>query len=199
MFREDILWFIPAISIALLQVKIIWRSLPAPEQSDTKKEGVYSDLDRALFTYWQYGAYFLFWIQLVFPLFIITESSQMIILLRLLGYGMIILGFLASYSALKRLDRNWTGLDEYRIKNGQQLVMTGIYKIVRHPIYLAVILEIVGFELVATSWLWIILLAVVFYVINQHIRKEDLLLEEEFGEKFLEYKKRTKALVPYLY
>lgn len=199
MFRSDILWLIPAIIIAVLQVKWVWRRLPNFEEKDTLLQGEYNDLEIFKFDYFMYLTYLILLVQLAWPLFTITNSIQMVNIFRISGYFLIVCGFLMSLLALKKLGKNWTGMDSYRIKKDQELVTAGIYRLVRHPIYSAVLLELVGFELIANSYL--VLLFVIFggKIFLNHINKEEKLLEKAFRNKFKDYKNRTKMLIPFIY
>lgn len=197
MFREDIIFLIPALFIALYQVKFIWNKLPQAEEHETEILGEYTNLHRVLFSYLKSLGYSIFLLQLIFPILEITFLSPN--LLRISGYMFIISGFIVSLTGIKALGFNWTGMHEYRIKKGQQLVTKEIYKVIRHPIYLAVILEVVGFELVARSWLVIPFLIISFWIFHHHIKKEEKLLELKFGQDFIQYKNTTKKLIPFLF
>jgi len=109
------------------------------------------------------------------------------------------LGFLIALISLKKLGSNWSGMTDFRIKKNQVLVKDGIYALVRHPIYLAVQLEILGYELVVNSWLVVPVMLVVFWYIGRHIGKEDLLLEKKFGDEFRKYRSRVSRILPWIY
>lgn len=196
MFREDVVWLIPPLLVALLQVKVIWASLPSYSGKQTEIAGDYSIDDKWRLAYLQYALYFLMWVQLIHPLLVFSNSSSVLLTARILGYFLIAAGFLISSWALGSLGDNWTGMFYYRIKKGQRLVTTGVYGFVRNPIYLATILEVVGFELVANSWLWLLLLILMIGVYGRHIVKEEALLAKKFGEDYLSYKKRVAMLIP---
>lgn len=199
MLREDLPWLLPAVLMALLQVKWIWGKLPDFEDRDTLIEGEYRDLDIFKLDYLMCLAYSVLLIQLAFPLFSITNSQNTISFFRISGYFLVGLGFVISWLALKKLGDNWTGMDRYRIKRKQTLVTVGVYSLVRHPIYLAVLLELAGFELVANSYLvFLFLIGGLKFFLN-HIVKEERLLEKHFGSSFKNYKKKTKLLIPFLW
>ena len=77
--------------------------------------------------------------------------------------------------------------------------MHGIYRVVRHPIYLGAILVTLGLPIGTSSWIalppMLLLIPLVFY--RMHI--EERLLLEEFGDGYRAYMARTKRLVPFLY
>ncbi len=198
MFREDIIWFIPAVLLALTQVKFIWRRLEVFNHEETELSGHYHHLDKLRIDYGIRCLCFVFLVQLAIPLFTLTDNPFFNLSLKFIGYIFIFLGFTISLMALKALGNNWTGMVDYRIKKGQQLVRGGIYRVIRHPIYMATILEVVGYELIANSWLSVIFGVALYIIVKRHILREEFLLEHKFGEKFTDYKKKTKMLIPYI-
>lgn len=84
------------------------------------------------------------------------------------------------------------------LQNEHRLVQDGLYRIIRHPIYLGLLLNMLGTPLVFRSWLIIPVLALAVVFVAVRIRQEEALLGEEFGPEFEMYRRRTKLLVPYL-
>lgn len=196
MFREDIIWFIPVVIIALIQVKIIWGTLPSYNAHETDIPGSYSEIEILQISYYIRVAYIIFFMQLVFPILTITNDAFLVFLLRVSGYLFVLVGFWMSIIALKSLGENWSGMGYYRIKKGQKLVTTGIYHFVRHPIYTAAILESIGFELIVNSWLVMLVLIIGYWITSRHVIKEEKLLQLKFGKEFENYKVRTGCLFP---
>jgi protein-S-isoprenylcysteine O-methyltransferase Ste14 len=90
--------------------------------------------------------------------------------------------------------------DRLTIQSEHQLVKTGIYSFVRHPIYLSYILLFVGFCLLLHSYLSLGLLAVVCTIwFGNRIGIEEAMLREEFGEEYQAYQQQTKRLIPLIY
>ena len=92
---------------------------------------------------------------------------------------------------------------QFRIDAGlnadHELVQTGAYRIVRHPIYSSML----GMMLATIFWEgtlpgWPIGLAVFLCGTEIRVRVEDALLAERFGEKFTEWRKTVAAYVPKL-
>jgi protein-S-isoprenylcysteine O-methyltransferase Ste14 len=82
-------------------------------------------------------------------------------------------------------------------KAGAQLITSGAYAYVRHPMYLAVMLVTTGFCMLYSAppkWLLLALLAVVLWLKAN--------LEEQFmfatHEDYAEYRRRTKAIIPFV-
>lgn len=198
MIRSDFFWIIPAVLIAFYQIRQ-WKKLPLYDEVETEIKGSYTDSQKQRTEFFIRVLGFIFWIQIIIPILKMTDHPEKDLYLKLTGYLLIVLGFFISKSALKALGNNWSGLIEFRIKKGQKLVTQGIYRIIRHPIYLAAILEVVGFELVANSWLSVIFLMVNSWFIYNHVLKEETQLEQKFGKEFIKYKEKTKRFVPFLF
>lgn len=116
----------------------------------------------------------------------------------LLGLTIVIIGTSISILARRQIAANWANGYEYQVKKNQELVTEGLYGVIRHPIYLGLGLSLIGGEMVAQSYLWIsyiVGLVVAFYVQG---KREEILFEEHFGEKYRAYKKHTKMLIPYI-
>jgi len=77
-----------------------------------------------------------------------------------------------------------------------ELINKGVFKIVRHPIYLGAILLYLGLAVftlsIASLVCWVFI--VIFYIIIS--RYEERVLTEEFGEAYIQYKKDVPMLIP---
>jgi protein-S-isoprenylcysteine O-methyltransferase Ste14 len=79
---------------------------------------------------------------------------------------------------------------------GAGLRTSGAYRYVRHPIYSAVLLAVLGYVIALGSgwgWAWAALIGVFFLVKS---RWEDRLLHAEYGDEWAEWAARTGAIVP---
>ncbi len=92
----------------------------------------------------------------------------------------------------------WAGLKivfgETREK--PQVITTDVFSVVRHPIYLSLILLYLGFILLSLSLLSVlvwILIIVFYYMISRY---EEKLLTQRFGSAYEEYKKKVPMLLP---
>jgi protein-S-isoprenylcysteine O-methyltransferase Ste14 len=82
---------------------------------------------------------------------------------------------------------------------GTGLVTTGPYRLVRHPIYLGLILVALGAALAFNSWpALVIVLAGIVPTFAWRARAEETLLSSTFGERFAVYRQRTKMIIPHL-
>ena len=93
------------------------------------------------------------------------------------------------------LGTNWSITLEVREKH--QLVTQGIYRHVRHPMYLALLLYSVGQALVLPNWVvgpsYGVVMALMF---GLRVGPEERMMLEEFGKDYEAYMARTKRLVP---
>lgn len=83
------------------------------------------------------------------------------------------------------------------VREKHTLVTRGIYRRVRHPMYLAFLLFALGQALVVPSWVAGPSLLVVFtLVFALRVGPEERMMLEEFGKEYEAYMARTKRLVP---
>ncbi len=95
------------------------------------------------------------------------------------------------------LGRRFSGL--VAIQPGHELVTTGIYRVVRNPSYLGMMVTALGWALVFRSGVGLVLAALTLIPVIGRIRAEEKLLASEFGPAWDAYKARTWRLVPFVY
>lgn len=86
-----------------------------------------------------------------------------------------------------------------RVEAGQQVVSTGLYGLVRHPMYAGNVILLIGIPLALGSYWGLILVALALIVLAWRIRDEEKLLREEL-DGYREYAQKVRyRLVPYLW
>ena len=82
-------------------------------------------------------------------------------------------------------------------KENQVLVETGPYRWIRHPIYMAFLMNYLGGGLLSSN-LVLTAVPITMYAVLVAIRmvKEEKVMEEKFGQKYIEYEGRTGRLLP---
>jgi protein-S-isoprenylcysteine O-methyltransferase Ste14 len=96
----------------------------------------------------------------------------------------------------RELDRQYSAVLE--IQSDHQLITTGPYKRVRHPMYTVLILFFFGLSLVSANLLVIIFALLLMAAFPFWVRVEEEKMIEVFGEEYIEYMKRTGRFFPAL-
>jgi protein-S-isoprenylcysteine O-methyltransferase Ste14 len=83
-----------------------------------------------------------------------------------------------------------------REQRGTKVVLSGAFRCVRHPLYLACLLFYLGLAVSTASIFSLAFFVVIFVFYNYLASFEERLLEEKFGEEYKQYKRRTGKWVP---
>ena len=113
-----------------------------------------------------------------------------------LGVALFALGLGFAIWARVHIGRNWgTPMTQ---KDEPELVTSGPYHLVRHPIYSGVLVAGLG-TAVALSWTWLIAvgLAGIYFLYSATV--EERYLTEQFPDAYPAYKRSTKMLVPFIF
>jgi len=95
------------------------------------------------------------------------------------------------------LGRRFSGL--VAIQTGHTLVTSGVYGVIRHPSYLGLFVNSVGWGLAFRSVVGVLLAALTIPPLLARIRAEETLLRAQFGAEYDAYRARTSRLIPGLY
>ncbi len=114
---------------------------------------------------------------------------------RVVGAALCTAGIAFAIWARANLGANWS--EKPSVKEGHELVTSGPYQLVRHPIYFGMLVGLLGTTFVSgiPGLIVFLFLGVVF--VNR-IRVEERLTVGLFPDKYPEYRKRTKTLIPYI-
>jgi isoprenylcysteine carboxyl methyltransferase (ICMT) family protein YpbQ len=115
--------------------------------------------------------------------------------LGVIGVALCLLGFALAFSARYHLGRNW-GPPMSR-KEQPELITSGPYAFIRHPIYAGLILAMLG-SAIAVSLLWVLLLVLAGAYFIYSARREEALMARLFPEQYPAYRARTGMLMPRL-
>jgi protein-S-isoprenylcysteine O-methyltransferase Ste14 len=96
--------------------------------------------------------------------------------------------------ARRALGRNWSG--EISIKVEHQLIRSGPYRLLRHPIYTGLLVMYLGAALAAGTWLAVVGVAMAVFAYWRKIRLEEKNLDVAFGAEYDAYRRESWALVP---
>lgn len=115
----------------------------------------------------------------------------------IIGDVLCVLGIAFAIWARRHLGTNWNS--QPSVQEGHELVTSGPYRFVRHPIYTGMALALIGsaFAVGQLSWLIIYVALIVMFIWRIHV--EERFMTETFPDQYPEYKKRTKALIPFIW
>ena len=81
----------------------------------------------------------------------------------------------------------------------QTVIEAGPYRLIRHPSYTGILLILLGFGLSLTNWLSLLVMMVCALIgFSYRIRVEEHALQEQLGQRYQEYMRRTKRLIPFV-
>jgi protein-S-isoprenylcysteine O-methyltransferase Ste14 len=116
---------------------------------------------------------------------------------RYLGLALFVVGCVLRVGAVFVLGRRFSGL--VAIEEGHNLETGGLYRAIRHPSYLGLLLGLFGWALVFRSAIGVVVSLLLIPPLVARMNSEEALLESEFGAKYAEYRRRTWRLLPFLY
>lgn len=95
-----------------------------------------------------------------------------------------------------RLGKNWSGT--VTVKQDHRLIRSGPYRFVRHPIYSGLLLAVLGTALAVGRVRGFVALLVALIAWWSKWTMEEKFMLEEFGLEYVEYRRRTPAVIPFL-
>jgi protein-S-isoprenylcysteine O-methyltransferase Ste14 len=117
--------------------------------------------------------------------------------LDMTGTMVAIIGVAFAIWSRQSLRNNWSGV--VAIREGQQLIQSGPYAIVRHPIYAGMLLALLGTTLVASTVGSLLGFVLAIISLWQKARMEEQFLMDRFGEQYAHYRREVKFLIPFIY
>ena len=112
-----------------------------------------------------------------------------------MGIALFVVGLAVAIWARVHIGRNWgTPMTQ---KDEPELVTSGPYHLVRHPIYSGILVAGIG-TAVALSWLWLtaVALAGIYFIYSATV--EERYLTQRFPAEYPAHKRSTKMLVPFV-
>jgi protein-S-isoprenylcysteine O-methyltransferase Ste14 len=118
--------------------------------------------------------------------------------LFVIGLILAIIGLIIRVTSILTLKQQFT----YTVTKieDHELIESGLYRIIRHPGYLGQLIIFLGISTSLSNWLSILLMMVpvlLGYLIR--IIVEEKFMIEQMGQKYIDYQKRTKKLIPMIY
>ena len=112
------------------------------------------------------------------------------------GVALVVMGLLFSVWARIVLGGNWSG--SVTLKQHHEIVRTGPYRWIRHPIYTGLVLAFLGSAVARGEWRGVLALALVVAALWRKWRLEERWLAESFGSAYADYRRSTWALIPFI-
>jgi protein-S-isoprenylcysteine O-methyltransferase Ste14 len=124
------------------------------------------------------------------------QIMQYPILLRVAGAILVLIIIPLVAWIHRELNRQYSAVLE--IKSDHQLITTGPYEKVRHPMYTVLILFFFGLSLVSANLIVILFAVLLMFAFPFWVRVEEEKMIEVFGEEYIDYMKRTGRFFPSL-
>jgi protein-S-isoprenylcysteine O-methyltransferase Ste14 len=113
-----------------------------------------------------------------------------------LGIAITLAGFAITLWARFILGGNWSG--SVTVKVDHELIRTGPYRYVRHPIYTGIIVALIGTALARDQWRGIPAVILLWIAFTIKRLKEEQFMRQTFGAQYAEYTQTTGAIFPTL-
>jgi protein-S-isoprenylcysteine O-methyltransferase Ste14 len=115
-----------------------------------------------------------------------------------IGALLVITGLIIRITSILTLKQHFT-YTVTKVEN-HELIETGLYKYIRHPGYLGQLIIFLGIATSLSNWLSVLLMIIpVLLGYLNRINVEEKFMIEQMGQKYVDYQKRTKRLIPYIY
>jgi protein-S-isoprenylcysteine O-methyltransferase Ste14 len=142
------------------------------------------------------GVYLIFAKQIGIP-WLDRQLFSMTVPIVLAGLLVVLMGVVFSIWARLMLGDNWS--NRVTVKENHTLVRSGPYRIVRHPIYSGILLGMLGSALQrgeVRSFVGVTICGFSFWL---KTRAEEQFMVQIFGEEYLQYRHKVKALAPFIF
>jgi len=132
------------------------------------------------------------WVVLAFPSFANYPLHPIAF-----GTGVVfaVLGNWVFYRTHADLGLNWSVT--LQLRDGHELVTNGIYRRIRHPMYLAMFLQGIGQALFLPNWIagpaWLMSFGLLYLL---RVGKEERMMQDQFGDEYTAYMKQSGRLLP---
>ncbi|MGA1980991.1 MAG: isoprenylcysteine carboxylmethyltransferase family protein [Acidobacteriaceae bacterium] len=104
------------------------------------------------------------------------------------------LGFALTLWARYILGGNWSG--NVTIKVAHELIRTGPYRFVRHPIYTGITLASIGTAIALDQWRGVVAVVLLWLSFTIKRLKEEEFMRQTFGDQYTDYARTTGAIFP---
>jgi protein-S-isoprenylcysteine O-methyltransferase Ste14 len=141
-------------------------------------------------------AVFLLWVPSMPFAFLDKPILAWTVSLFWIGAALTAAGLLFTVWARVHLGTNWSGT--VTIKKGHELITSGPYAWVRHPIYTGLLFAFAGSALARDELRGVLAFVLVLWSLWRKLRNEERWMREQFGEAYSTYARRVAALIPFV-
>lgn len=113
-----------------------------------------------------------------------------------IGTAMVAAGLLFSVWARVHLGANWSAT--VTVKQGHELVRSGPYRFVRHPIYTGILLALLGTAVARGDVQGFVAVVLAGAALWHKLQIEERWMQETFGQDYARYRQEVRALIPFL-
>jgi protein-S-isoprenylcysteine O-methyltransferase Ste14 len=183
-------WLVAAMWVAWL---VYWRLAARGVKAAQRKE---SSASRAAFVVPVIVAVVLLFPQMLPGGFLCGRFLPAGTVLTIFGTAVVAAGLAFSVWARVHLGRNWSGT--VTLKQDHELIRSGPYRFVRHPIYTGLLFAFAGTAVVRGEWRGLLAVAFFLAAVWRKSRLEERWLGELFGDAYARYRAEVAALIPWL-
>ncbi|MCE7991018.1 MAG: isoprenylcysteine carboxylmethyltransferase family protein [Roseivirga sp.] len=181
------------LTMALIGFNFRFKAKKAGDNTTWNEEGSFIMITLRLFGF---GTWLVVIMDIVNPEFFGWSSIELSFGLHILGAVILAISLLLIHSLFRAIGKNIT--DTVGIKEGHELVQSGPYRYIRHPLYTASIMIFTGYGLLLSNWLIPVLGSLTFALLLVRLPKEEENLINHFGEAYKVYMKMTPRFFPKL-
>jgi len=121
--------------------------------------------------------------------------SREFLMITIIGVLLALIGLFIRYISLRALGSHFSGYVE--VKENHELIKDGIFKYIRHPAYLGILVYYLGLPLVLNAYYSELIGFILYsFALFWRIKEEERLLTKKFGEEYKTYMSQTGILLP---
>lgn len=113
----------------------------------------------------------------------------------LLGLALLVVGLGVAVWARVHLGRNWSGT--VSVKEGHELIRSGPYAYVRHPIYTGLLTAVLGTAIASGTARAVLGFLIILAALARKLRAEEVFMRETFPDEYPAYRAEVPALIPF--
>lgn len=113
------------------------------------------------------------------------------------GFALTVAGVAIAFWARFYLGGNWSS--SVTVKQNHELIRSGPYAMVRHPIYTGILLAVLGTAIAVGQIRGLIALVIAAIALRAKSRIEEAFMQQEFPGEYPRYMREVKAIVPLLW